>query len=287
MDFLRRLISILKFEFECELVTPLIMYGANKKKLQLRSSSIKGLLRYWWRTFQGSKKNEEKYFGGINQISPFKIYLIDLKTNEKKMSIKYKNYNKHMVFLLRNQKSYLGKFKFGIEFNQRRNNEKENLIEFFRALKLLMLFGGLGNRSRKTCGNFIINEINILMDTKNIVQKKDNIIEIDKKEIIRTGYYTYKEVKSIFNEEMKFDKNDSEGTNRVELLISSEKNSRVEFDFRNLKKFSEYVDMIEYLKSKVYYKSSNNSFENKKNVVNLMKLKLGYKAYVVKINEEI
>ena len=55
--------------FTLETLTPLFMHG-NRKNLEVRVPSIKGVLRYWWRTLQDSPsqeliKQETAKFGGI------------------------------------------------------------------------------------------------------------------------------------------------------------------------------------------------------------------------------
>lgn len=55
--------------FTLEILTPLFMHG-NRKNLEVRVPSIKGVLRYWWRTLQDSPskkliKQETAKFGGI------------------------------------------------------------------------------------------------------------------------------------------------------------------------------------------------------------------------------
>jgi len=56
--------------FTLETLTPLFMHG-NRKNLEVRVPSIKGLLRYWWRTLQDLPSEklinlETAKFGGIN-----------------------------------------------------------------------------------------------------------------------------------------------------------------------------------------------------------------------------
>jgi CRISPR-associated protein Cmr1 len=38
-----------KITFECEIITPMFMYGGDGKTLELRPSEFKGMLRFWWR----------------------------------------------------------------------------------------------------------------------------------------------------------------------------------------------------------------------------------------------
>jgi CRISPR type III-B/RAMP module RAMP protein Cmr1 len=57
--------------YRCELLTPLIMAGADQSKAELRASSIKGTLRWWWRALQATndiellRRRELELFGGV------------------------------------------------------------------------------------------------------------------------------------------------------------------------------------------------------------------------------
>lgn len=56
--------------FECEVITPMFLAGADGKTPELRPPSIKGLMRFWWRAMNGHlppkklKKREAEIFGG-------------------------------------------------------------------------------------------------------------------------------------------------------------------------------------------------------------------------------
>lgn len=58
-------------EYKCEILTPIIMSGADQTRAELRASSIKGMLRWWWRALhptEDSKQLREKefeLFGGV------------------------------------------------------------------------------------------------------------------------------------------------------------------------------------------------------------------------------
>jgi len=38
-----------KVTFECEVITPMFMAGADGRKPELRPSEFKGMMRFWWR----------------------------------------------------------------------------------------------------------------------------------------------------------------------------------------------------------------------------------------------
>ncbi|MFQ3675622.1 MAG: type III-B CRISPR module RAMP protein Cmr1 [Endomicrobiia bacterium] len=40
-------------KFECEVITPMFLCGADGRTAELRPPSIKGLMRFWWRALKG------------------------------------------------------------------------------------------------------------------------------------------------------------------------------------------------------------------------------------------
>lgn len=151
------------------------MYGATKEP-EIRASSIKGLLRYWWRMFhydgnveslKDLKEKEEKIFGSTNGRSPVQIRVKKIiqkfarnnefpqKNIEKKDGLNYLFY-----FMKAGQnvkKSYIKEGgKFEIEF---RYKEEEIAKEYLEALNWLQKFGGMGSRNRRGAGNFKILDI--------------------------------------------------------------------------------------------------------------------------------
>ena len=57
-------------KFECEVITPMFLGGADGKGAELRAPSIKGALRFWWRAMNGHlplkelHEREAEIFGG-------------------------------------------------------------------------------------------------------------------------------------------------------------------------------------------------------------------------------
>lgn len=92
-----------KITFECEVVTPMFIGGANKEDAELRGASIKGLLRFWWRVINGYKfnnvkemlKKENEIFGSTENSSSFdiKLFSSNFQTSKNSLSpgIRYKD----------------------------------------------------------------------------------------------------------------------------------------------------------------------------------------------------
>ncbi|OCL26488.1 type III-B CRISPR module RAMP protein Cmr1 [Orenia metallireducens] len=174
-----------KVRLSCETLTPLFMYGADNK-LEIRADSIKGLLRFWWRAINCQeydnlidlKEAECNIFGGsynkngeIKQIkSSFKL-LVKNKAKEKDIKkTKYLKKNKYLFYFMTTKDSPDNYYKAGIEFDLTFiSRDRERLVEAIRAFRALMLFGGMGARSRKGGGNFVVKEcITKIEEIKNL-----------------------------------------------------------------------------------------------------------------------
>jgi len=68
-----------KHEIELETVTPMFISGSDPKKIELRASSVKGVLRWWWRALNGHlslndlKEKEAVIFGSTDRKSSFSL----------------------------------------------------------------------------------------------------------------------------------------------------------------------------------------------------------------------
>ncbi len=84
-------------EFELEAVTPIFMRGADQTKAEIRSTSIKGLMRWWFRALAGNyfgnditglKKAEEFVFGSTNQKSKVDVEIAEISGKCKRLILK-------------------------------------------------------------------------------------------------------------------------------------------------------------------------------------------------------
>jgi len=59
--------------FECEVITPMFLGGADGQTPELRPPSIKGAMRFWWRAMNGHlslkalKEREAEIFGASDE----------------------------------------------------------------------------------------------------------------------------------------------------------------------------------------------------------------------------
>ncbi len=175
--------------FDCELITPLFMGGANPNDCELRAPSIKGALRFWWRALNGhlvEKKGdkwdytkllkEEGLLFGQAKPSPLRGSII-LRVREKanfplnKQDTKRPGLhdNEYLFYSLIHQnkeKKGIEKKEFFIEIS---SSDKNKLLKVASIFWIFSLLGGLGARARRGAGKINIKDV---IDKENIVKDK-------------------------------------------------------------------------------------------------------------------
>lgn len=167
-------------EFEVEVLTPMFLGGANVGEADLRTPSIKGMLRFWWRAtcdihdVQMLKERESMLFGDTKHKAPYSMYvepignvLPVLRDLPKGQTFPVKKFHVSIIdylgFGLRDTKKYLRhhypagtKFKVSFTFSgEERTNIQKEVLNAFRSL---VFFGGLGARSRNGFGSLFLND---------------------------------------------------------------------------------------------------------------------------------
>ena len=151
--------DIEKREYECEIVTPLFLSGADPKKAELRVPPIKAAMRFWWRALYGSDdiedmaKRESEIFGSTEQKSILKIQVIDKALNLSQAELDKGKFNIYEYLgygyrVGRDIKTYFadGRLKIQITF------KKADRDQIINALGFLIYYGGLGSKSRNGFG---------------------------------------------------------------------------------------------------------------------------------------
>lgn len=296
-----------KIELTCKTLTPLFIYGANNN-LEIRSSSIKGLMRFWWRaanchrynSISEMRKEEAKIFGGFykkegkekSNKSRFTILVEMIKekiaecnpnNNKSEINEKYLFYSKASI--PNNDKFYKPGTEFKISFKFK-NKDKDKINKVLRAFKTLMLFGGIGTRSRKGGGNFIVTDCE----------------GIDEFNISFPEYYTFEEIKKFYNGIIDNHKMNSNLTKKISNLaegnifkfrtekkqnILKEMENKYE-EFRGNKKLAELVGFgIPVNKLNKKYQNNNNRFPSKV-IFKIMELEKNEQfGYFIKLGGEI
>ncbi len=144
--------------FECRTITKIQMSGAKLKKYEMRASSIKGVMRFWWRACNGQlnlkqlKERENAIFGSTSNRSSFTINMITPQDELNNFVVK---------FTMTKQQ---------VTCNQEVIFDLTCLKSLFEIVATL---GGLGMDSRLGQGSFeikkcIINDVDIIRHRKGV-----------------------------------------------------------------------------------------------------------------------
>jgi len=164
----------------CKVITPLFMGGANQQA-ELRTQSINGLFRWWFRVAGGSIEDEKRLFGWAGEKSNQGLVRIFIKDFDKLQKDKFskefddkgrvrqdKGIN-YIGFSLdqrfnenqdRPRREYIKEnqtFEIKISFHPKAN--EEDIKKFFCALWLAFNLGNFGSRSRRGFGSIKIENI--------------------------------------------------------------------------------------------------------------------------------
>ncbi len=170
-----------KITFECETITPMFLAGEDGTTPELRAPSIKGALRFWWRAMNGHlsveelRKKEAEIFGGVGEKEgKSKIIL-----NVHPINIRLGNYAPLPHHSGRNdcepcnelgyqecRKGFKSRcflpgnvFKLSILFIDEKE-AKISIKDLKSIIRLFIVFGGIGKRSRRGFGSLKILSIN-------------------------------------------------------------------------------------------------------------------------------
>ncbi len=152
------------------IITPVVMAGADRSKPELREQSIKGILRWWWRFYEGAlmnikslKEKEEEIFGSQDLASRVRIRL----ENHDNLNITdaYLRMNDDSRKVVRRKAFDVGQyFNLNLEFLDTYKQEIEN------TLWLLSNLGGIGARWRRGFGS-VMREEDMKLDIESIVKE--------------------------------------------------------------------------------------------------------------------
>lgn len=161
--YLSRFKDITKETFTVEVVTPMFLGGADKNSAELRGASIKGAIRFWWRAVYGGTFNsinemyeeESKIFGSTKNKSTLVMRITQNKlSNPSNEKISNGNFDicEYLAYGYRNRndiKGHIDNGTFKIELSCPKSYWKE--VE--KSFKCLIIYGGLGSKSRNGYGS--------------------------------------------------------------------------------------------------------------------------------------
>lgn len=160
-------------KFNCKIITPMFMTGADGKTPELRPSEFKGMMRFWWRAVKAEddikklRKEEAEIFGGTGEgEGKSKVRIIITSSalrNDEYFPLPHK----------KNFKKYC--YGSGSEFEIKLKIKKEykELIE--NTFIIACILGGFGNRSRRGFGSISIKnndsiELNYILKLLNNIE---------------------------------------------------------------------------------------------------------------------
>ncbi|MEJ5284413.1 MAG: type III-B CRISPR module RAMP protein Cmr1 [Brevinematales bacterium] len=160
--YVERYKNVEKLEFECEIITPMFLSGANQSECELRPASIKGALRFWWRALYGInysdigklKEAELDLFGSTDKKSKLKIQILQNPQFNKNNNYKPLPHKEKPNFSLPCFLPDNNIFKISLTCYENTKDIFENLFILFSIV------GGLGRRARRGFGSFVINKKN-------------------------------------------------------------------------------------------------------------------------------
>lgn len=156
-------------------ITPLFMGSADPNIPELRATSVKGMLRFWWRAANANlsdladlKKREGLVFGDTKQRSCIMLTVEKVTFSHiNKVIYAFRNHHglKYLWHFLNaspneGKQALLGKFKIKISTRGNSIQEKQAFKQASGALWLAIHLGGLGNRARRGSGAISVLEAN-------------------------------------------------------------------------------------------------------------------------------
>jgi CRISPR-associated protein Cmr1 len=171
---------MITFNLKCKIITPLFVGGANQQP-ELRTQSINGILRWWFRIAGGSFEDERRIFGWGGDKANQGLVRLFIKDFNKLQRQQFQKEFDNRGFVLQNRGiNYLG---FSLDQRFRRDQNKpqreyiienqtfdltirfhprstdEDIKKFFCALWLAFNLGNFGSRSRRGFGSIMIERI--------------------------------------------------------------------------------------------------------------------------------
>ncbi|MCA1933135.1 MAG: type III-B CRISPR module RAMP protein Cmr1 [Calditerrivibrio sp.] len=175
--------GIHKRDYELEVVTPLFLGGADPKKAEIRTAPFKAAIRFWWRAIYGSdnieamRKKESEIFGNTEKKSSLLISVFPQLVNEKcnnlkggkTYSVNSSKMNGPITLRILDYLAY-GLYKYnnvyrkafinpGEKFNISLRFPSEFEEQILKAFEAMILFGGIGAKSRNGFGSLFCKDI--------------------------------------------------------------------------------------------------------------------------------
>lgn len=155
--------------FNCKVITPMFLAGADGRTPELRAPSVKGAMRFWWRAVNASlvesndrhwdykqlKEREGNLFGGTGDTASRSSFSLQVTPGEKKRIIPNERLVPHDP-----RKGSGDAFGPGHQFKIIiRTAKRDNVEKLIALLHIVAVLGGIGKRSRRGMGSFAVEEV--------------------------------------------------------------------------------------------------------------------------------
>lgn len=172
-------------EYSFSIITPVIISGADKDQVELRTQSVKGILRWWFRFYKSSFLNvndlrnfENEVFGSTENSASFYMRVINEPQKKEDAYLcmndrRKKGENgatKNYFAIKRRSFSASQEFKLIFKFLPHFQYQKE--LE--NSIMLLSLFGGIGARWRRGFGSVQATKLELKSDELENLSKEIN-----------------------------------------------------------------------------------------------------------------
>lgn len=180
--------------FQCRVITPMFLAGADGQTPELRAPSIKGAMRFWWRALNGHlpleelKRREGKIFGDNGGRSCFTIRIINKNENQgQERPVPHKGYT---LSAIRPEST----FEVLLSIQETPEFSFNHLVALF---ELTAILGGFGKRSRRAMGGVKILKKTIGTQTESPQNNIDTTYILNLINLFSTHYQ--KKENTIFN----------------------------------------------------------------------------------------
>ncbi len=154
-------------QFKLEALTPIFMRGADQSKAEIRASSIKGLMRWWFRALAGSyfgddveglRGAEEYVFGSTKRRSKVVVEIAEIKGGLRSFDEQKPADQLRYLWFSVNLLARKGEMKFyypsGTKFTiVVKSSDEESFNIVLASLWALVSLGGMGFRNRRGAGS--------------------------------------------------------------------------------------------------------------------------------------
>lgn len=184
--------------YKLKLVTPCFCAGANQARAELRASSFRGQIRWWFRALGGTSEDERAVFGGVTGsalASSIVVRVCDVKPGKAWTPPEPLNLNSNSyVYYFARESGAAGKglkrprwdrnavippsTTFGLQIIQKRSLAHGQQKLFDLALNCFLQLGAIGLRVSRGLGAFVCDEVPFSHELPNVLAARNFSCEL-------------------------------------------------------------------------------------------------------------